>query len=153
MVKMKKAQAALEYLMNYWWALLIIIIIGVVVWRFLLSGVVTPPSWRPPFELEGVPITSYSIRSNGAASLRVENRREDAITVEHLEVAMEGCTSNPSWSGSQTIPSQGSYVFDLTGTCTLTAGSTITANFTMDYTFQGVRHRAFESITIKVEAA
>jgi len=149
-VKMRKAQAALEYLMNYWWALLIIIIIGVVVWRFLLSGVVSPPSWRPPFELEGIPITSYSIRSNGTVYLVVENRREDSVTIGYLEVAIGDCTSN--WTGSLTIPSQGSQNFTLTGNCALTPGATVTANFTMEYIFKEVPHRPFESITVKVEA-
>ena len=149
----RKGQAALEYLMNYWWALLIIIIIGVLVWRFLIGGVPTTPTWLP-FQITKVPVTALSIFDNATAYVSLENREGTTINLTYFEISLPGgCVINSTTALPKQIPRGDSYTFTLTNStpCSLTAGSSVTANFTMKYIVNGVPSVPTDQKTVQIQ--
>ncbi len=72
-MKGKKAQAAMEYLVTYGWAILAILIVGVVLWQF---GAFSPPT--PPPGCSGF----SEIKPMGWSAQRSSNRFILAVTNE-----------------------------------------------------------------------
>ena len=147
----RKGQAALEYLMNYWWALLIIIIIGVLIWRFL-AGIPAPT--RLPFQTTKVRVTALSIFDNATAYVALENLEGTTINLTYFEISLPGgCMINSTTALPKEIPSRNSYTFTLTNStpCSLTAGSSVTANFTMKYIVSGVPLAPTDQQTVQIQ--
>jgi len=149
---MKRGQAALEYLMNYWWAFLIIIIIGVLVWRFLLGGVPTTPT-QLPFQITEVPVTALSIFDDGTAYVTIENRRGDVINLTYFEINMTNCLINNSADLPAEVQRGTSFSFvvkNLTE-CKITAGTSVNANFTMKYIYQNVPYVPTDQKAVQIQ--
>lgn len=149
---MKRGQAALEYLMNYWWAFLIIIIIGVLVWRFLLGGVPTTPT-QLPFQITEVPVTALSVYDNGTAFVTIENRRGDVIKFKYFSISIPGCNMTKATDEGIDIPRGSFYTFIANSTeCSgITAGMSVDANFTMRYEYQNVPYTPTDRKTVQIQ--
>ncbi len=91
---MKKAQAAMEYLMTYGWAILIVIIVAA---ALIALGVFNPATWTGTratgFPNLGVPSQgSWSLEANGDFNLILKNGLSTQINVSQIDVRLAGTT-------------------------------------------------------------
>ncbi len=131
---MKKAQAAMEFLMTYGWAILVVLIaIGALAY----FGVLSPERFLP----EKCVIASGSglfceeftsaAGSPGSVTLRIKNILTDSAWVDSITLNTPAC----SFSTADTeIVADGTTDFTLAGVgCTLTSGQKIKASITITY--------------------
>lgn len=89
LMKSRKGQAAMEYLMTYGWAILIVIIVAAALFAL---GVFNPSSWTPPtpsgFGGIGTPY-DWQLQSDGTFILILQNTQStDTIAVQNVTVEL-----------------------------------------------------------------
>ena len=142
---MKKAQAAMEFMMTYGWTILVIILAGGALVYF---DVLNPGKFLPDTcNLEGFLCTDFQVTANQAV-LYLTNNIGDDITVDELTI---GTITNET-----DIPLQlgKSYKFPLDGSFG-TAGDRYKATIKIKYstTTSGISHTNVGEIATTIEAS
>jgi len=140
MIKEKRGQAAMEFLMTYGWAILAAVIVIAVLASF---GVFSPSTYVPNKCVLNAPLgCNAGTADTAGVSLEVRNGAGESITLQNLVV--EGCTdttidyTDSTGSGTFTpgtdtynMPDQELTTFDLG--CTLTPGDKFQGDITVTY--------------------
>jgi hypothetical protein len=126
---MKRAQAALEYLMTYGWAILIIAIVAAALYYMNVFGGACSPS-ATGFQTHGgvtVLTGDYLVYDDGSASVKIKNTAGQSITVSNMLFnCASGCTTTDHLEViSQQIASGGDYTLSMgaASLSTATAGT------------------------------
>lgn len=126
----RKAQAAMEFLMTYGWAILAaIIVIGILGYYYFSSDVLTPNASlvNPPFYLNA--------QNANTTGLVLEIKNNGGETYNISQVAVSGC------GNADVIPDEvasgSNKVVTITCGSTLTAGSTFKGDITITYRKSG----------------
>jgi hypothetical protein len=96
---MKKAQAAMEYLMTYGWAIIIVIIVAAALYAL---GLFNPQSYMQDtatgFSNVGKPAAgSWELQSNGNFTVLLSNNAAYGITLTSVTVTTGTTTCTPVW--------------------------------------------------------
>jgi len=99
-MKTRKAQAAMEYLMTYGWAILIVIIVAAALFAL---GVFNPSTWTGKqatgFANLGVP-ADWDLASDGAFKIVLQNTKSSETVTIHSVTATLGATPPIPWNAS-----------------------------------------------------
>ncbi len=134
---MKKAQAAMEYLMTYGWAILIVIIVAA---ALIALGIFNPATGHTAvgFQELGLP-NDWAMASDGSFQIQIQNQLLTG-TATHVNVTAEEKTSGTACTGS-TTPSDVSLTQGSSQTFTidcsnlgLASGDTYSIKVMIDYT-------------------
>ena len=132
---MKKAQAAMEFLMTYGWAILVVLIaIGALAY----FGVLKPEKFLPEkcVIATGSGLFCDDFTASGTTvTLRIKNILTDTVTISGIGLGVVGETCT-DWSGSQDISADATQDFDITCS-TLIAGDKIKADVTVSFSKAG----------------
>lgn len=140
--KEKKAQAAMEFLMTYGWAILAAIIaIGVLAY----FGVFSPGKFTPTAAVLNAPLYANAWNVEGATgtvSVEVKNNGGDTITLSAFTItgAEQGGTSVTCAAGAPTNvldPGELATVTSICNTGSLTVGQTFKGDISVSYTKSG----------------
>ena len=151
----RKAQAAMEYLMTYGWAILIIIVVAAALYAF---GIFNPATWTGTratgFANIGVP-SDWQYNSNGTLQVIIRDGLGSAMTVASVSATCS--TSAGSFGVSLYSPAPNTigagqtkvYTANETTICdALTAGSSYSVQVKVDYTPQGQTYAKSDTGTI-----
>jgi hypothetical protein len=152
----RKAQAAMEYLMTYGWAILIVIIVAAAMYAL---GIFNPATWTGTrttgFPNIGVPGDWQYNGSNGEMSEILRNGLGSAITISSVTATCNtsageyGVSFVPSGSGSLSPGLARTYVANGTVKCdVLSDGASFSVKLKVDYTPQGKSFSATDTGTI-----
>jgi len=113
---MKKAQAAMEYLMTYGWAILIVIIVAA---ALVALGVFDPCTWSPPaatgFSVFSIPAGGWSFNSSGF-ELKVQNAMgAGVVNITNVDVTYGTTTSTTLSPNASNLAVGESDSFTITG--------------------------------------
>jgi len=122
MVRVRKGQGAMEYLMTYGWAILVVMVVGVVMWQlgiFNIGGVTATtasgfPRLRPQLAL-------MSMNTTGNFTGTFTNGAGGTIVIYNVS-GTAGSGSCSSWTGLNT-PQEKGVNFQITGSCPVTGVS------------------------------
>ncbi len=131
-IRMKKGQAALEFLMTYGWAILVVLIaIGALAY----FGVLRPERLLPEKCIvatgSGLYCDDYSVSDTGDVTLRLKNMLADSVNVTRVNLVITGETCT-DWTGSTEIASDATSDFIVT-CATLTSGDKIKAEIAISF--------------------
>ncbi len=128
---MKKAQAAMEFLMTYGWAILVVLIaIGALAY----FGVLKPDKFLPEKCVistgSGVFCEEFNTASGtpGTVTLRIKNILTDPVSVTAVALDSPACTA-----GADSIPADDHIDFPLDCAAGLTSGTKIKGTITISY--------------------
>ena len=140
----RKAQAAMEYLMTYGWAILIVIIVAAALYAL---GVFNPATWTGTrstgFANIGQPTDWVYYATTGEFNITLKNSLGSPITISAVvaECGVAGATAVTlnTTAASQTVGAGSSieYYTDVTNCDTTTAGSSYSTKVTATYTKSG----------------
>ena len=150
-----KAQAAMEYLMTYGWAILIVIIVAAALYAL---GVFNPATWTGTrstgFANIGQP-TDWMMNSSGIFNITLKNSLGQSITINQVTADCGSGSSDVYLStnaGSPTIGS-GSSIEYYNDTCaTMTQGSSFSFTISVTYTKGGGVYSQTDSGTVTGQA-
>jgi hypothetical protein len=152
----RKAQAAMEYLMTYGWAILIVIIVAAAMYAL---GIFNPATWTGTrttgFPNIGVPQDWQYNGTTGEMSVIVRNGLGMAISISSVTATCNtsageyGVTFVPSGLGSLGAGLTRAYVSNGTVRCDrLAGGAGFSTKLKVDYTPQGKSFSATDTGTI-----
>lgn len=131
----KRAQAALEFLMTYGWAILVVL---VAIGALAYFGVLRPEKLLPEKCIVATGSGLYCDDYNAAGTtvtLRLKNMLPDAVTVTDVVITATGETCT-AWSGTQAINPDATA--DIAVTCaTLAAGDRIKGDLSISFSKAG----------------
>ncbi len=140
----KKAQAAMEFLMTYGWAILAAIIaIGVL---YIIIG--NPANLvGDRFSISDPFIALGKAASTTEVTIEVKNGAGEAVTISNVNIAATGCSD---YTTSTPVAVDAAQVINVP--CTSTAGSRVKGAVTITYTSAGssVAQRASGTVNLKV---
>ena len=154
---MKKAQAAMEYLMTYGWAILIVIIVAA---ALVALGVFDPCTWSPPaatgFSVFNIPTGGWAFNTSGFHLVKMANVMGGG-TVEITDVAVTYGTAtstsiNPE-NATLAVGETASFVMTGGGIVPPTAGVCYSATIDITYTTAAGVTGAMDSGTITGRAS
>ena len=127
----RRAQAAMEFLMTYGWAILVVL---VAIGALAYFGVLSPEKFLPEkcIVSTGSGIFCNEFSANAATdtvTLRLKNILTDSMWVDSVALNSPACTYS---TANTQIAADGTTDFALTG-CTLTSGDKIKATITITY--------------------
>lgn len=131
---MKKAQAAMEFLMTYGWAILVVLIaIGALAY----FGVLRPEQYLPEkctiSTGSGLFCAEFTTdATNNKIQLKIHNILTEKVTITKIETDVPKCT----FSGTQEIAADGKEVIDLTGCSPALVSKTTKIKVTMSITYK-----------------
>ena len=136
MIKAKKAQSAMEYLMTYGWAILIVIIVAAALFAL---GVFNPATYTQStatgFTGFQIPSGGWQFTSGGQLTLMASNMAGANIGITNITATYAGTTVyNATASG--TIAPGSSYTAIVTGLPTAATGSSYSVDAVITYTNQ-----------------
>ena len=135
----RKAQAAMEYLMTYGWAILIVIIVAAALYAL---GVFNPATWTGTrstgFANIGQP-TDWLYQANGEFNITVKNSLGQSMTVQSISAkcGVGGTNVTLSTTAASQVVGPGSsieYYTDVNNCASLTTGSSYSVEVTISYT-------------------
>ncbi|MEK6895223.1 MAG: hypothetical protein AABX48_01765 [Nanoarchaeota archaeon] len=127
----KRAQAAMEFLMTYGWAILAAIIaIGVLAY----FGVFTPGKYIPTATVLNPPFTGVGAVASAANGISIEIKNGLGETVNITSVAVSGCGTN---SATGSITAGSSSVRTIACSPALAEGNTFKGDVTITYLKSG----------------
>lgn len=143
----KKAQAAMEFLMTYGWAILVVL---VAIGALAYFGVLNPSRFLPSSctIAPGIGCDDFKVTyaAAGASTVQLLLRNGLGESLTSVDVAIAGCTDDPQASGDATDTwTDGKLLDDQTNGITLTAcstavvpsaGSRVKTDITITYTGQ-----------------
>ena len=145
---MKKAQAAMEFLMTYGWAILVVL---VAIAALAYFGVLNPGRFLPESCTigAGVACQDFKVTAAGAGTIIVRNGMGSALTVASLTLGGVAATENPV----ATIADGATQTFNFTGLTAGTAGAKYKGDLTFAYTQEGstLTHSKTGTLTAKYE--
>ena len=136
----KKAQAAMEFLMTYGWAILVVLI---VLAALFYLGIFSPRT--PSICVVSAPITCPDVKADSTTSrvtLVLGATSTQTATLDGVSLSIPTPSNCPLVAGS-TISKAAPTSIDCTPTATLTAGQKYSGNGTISYTLEtgGIPHR------------
>jgi len=141
---MRKAQAALEFLMTYGWAILVVL---VAIGALAYFGVLSPDRFLPSKCTlpSGIACTDFVV---GATSIQVTLRNGLGSDINTVTVAASGCTV--AATGALTNGQQAG--FTVSG-CTIPSGSKYSGDLNISYTStdSGLAHTLQGAITARAQ--
>lgn len=153
---MKKAQAAMEFLMTYGWAILVVL---VAIGALAYFGVLSPEKFLPKSCTIEPGLSCEDFKADDSADtiqLILRNGRGEALS--NVDVAITGCTDDPGADGDDSW-TDGAILDDASAGITLTActlgavDARIKKTITITYdSSSGISHTAVGQITGKIEA-
>ncbi|MFH1331789.1 MAG: hypothetical protein ABIH63_00710 [archaeon] len=147
---MKRAQAAMEFLMTYGWAILVVL---VAIGALAYFGVLNPSRFLPSSctLIPGLGCDEHKATSAGA-TLIIRNGMGSDVTVNSITFAtqtgvVDGCTPD-----SGTITDGGTDTFTI-GCTTFPSSGRVKADISMNYTVSGstLSHTATGSLVTRIE--
>lgn len=114
----RKAQAAMEFLMTYGWAILVVL---VVIGALAYFGVLSPGRLLPDrCQLApGLTCDDYDLEEGGVLTLKITNNLGQQISITGFSgVGPDGSAQCPSGAAAPIIVAPGAGSFIKTGTCT-----------------------------------
>lgn len=144
---MKKAQAAIEFLTTYGWAILVVIVaIGALAYFGLFSPDQVLPSTC--ITSEGFNCVEYKVQDNGTIYLNIQNNAGIDVNLVLISIKGNNCTNLSSYGKLNSGSSTGLYGYH----CVL-EGNKIKADIIINYIKAGesVVHTALGSINGKGE--
>ena len=135
---MKKAQAAMEYLMTYGWAILIVIIVAA---ALVALGVFDPCTWSPPaatgFSVFTIPAGGWAFNLTGFTVILENTMGGGLVNITDIVITYGSATSTsvtPS-SASLGVGDQQSFLVDsVFGESAPAAGGCYSADVVITYT-------------------
>ncbi len=134
-----RAQAALEYLMTYGWALLIVVIVGVALWSL---GVFNTNAGNVA-RLTGIPtIQAIDMKGNSTDFVLVFSPKKSIQSASFSSSDLTNCTISPA---DTTLSPTKKYTLD----CLWANGQKSTFQITLDYTdpISGLSHSETGTVT------
>jgi uncharacterized protein (UPF0333 family) len=132
-VKKMKAQAAMEYLMTYGWAILIVIIVAAALY---MLGVFNPATYTQAtatgFPGFNVPSGGWKFDSGGTLTLQLKNMVGSNINITSVQATYGGSTRTNS-TASGTLGPNADIIYVVSGFGTQTAGSAYTISVDIIY--------------------
>ncbi len=147
--KVKKAQAAMEFLMTYGWAILVVL---VAIGALAYFGVLNPGKYLPAscVVAPGISCDDFVVRSGGDATVILRNGMGQSLSSVSLTIPT--CTIN---TADATIAdgATGTYTFTACGAPgTLTAGSQFKQDMVFSYIGSGgLPHNKTGTLAVSVE--
>ncbi|MFC2162399.1 hypothetical protein ACFLRF_01845 [Candidatus Altiarchaeota archaeon] len=121
-IKSNKAQAAVEYLMTYGWAILVILVVGVVIWQMgiLEIGKQYTPGKRGFSQIKPL---DWKLQSNGDLTIVLTNEGGTILNLSRIDgIIVAGgsgeCTNNVLIATGERMRPASIYKADITG-CTI----------------------------------
>jgi hypothetical protein len=134
----RKAQAAMEYLMTYGWAILIVIIVAAALYAL---GVFDPATWTGStatgFRMIGTPDQgAWRLGSNGNFDLKLTNRISSRINVTEVNISIGTDTQSASINLApyDEVSLGGAIDLNTTMTGSFQSGAAYTATVLITYT-------------------
>ena len=151
----RKAQAAMEYLMTYGWAILIVIIVAAALYAL---GVFNPATWTGTrstgFANIGAPVDWY-YNSTGEFYITLKNSLGSPITISSVTAACGtgGAAVDLGPSGNPVIGAGGTVEYFITTAnatycAPLTAGSSYSTQVSVSYTKTGGQYSQTDTGTV-----
>ncbi len=137
---MKKGQSAIEYLMNYAWAIALIIIVGVAIFALDVGGLrssVVGQGSRATAGANEVQIVDYTYDSNDNLTLVLQNNGANLINVTNVStITVDGTASVTSNTTAQLVSSGNTETFtiDTTGQSDVSTGNPFEVLVEITYT-------------------
>jgi len=130
---MKKAQAAMEFLMTYGWAILVVL---VAIGALAYFGVLSPEQFLPEKCVvssgSGLFCDDFTASSaDNSITVRVKNILAESVTITAMSTDTPACTA-PGTEVPQIIAADSTEDIKMTG-CTLTADDKIKADLSIEY--------------------
>jgi len=149
--KLKKAQAAMEFLMTYGWAILVVL---VAIGALAYFGVLNPGKYLPASCVitPGISCDDFVVRANGDATIILRNGMGQSLT--SVSLAIPTCTAavgNPTGIADGTT---GTFTYTLCGggVGMLTAGGQFKQDMTFNYVGSGgLGHNKTGVLAVSVE--
>jgi hypothetical protein len=149
----RKAQAAMEYLMTYGWAILIVIIVAAALYAL---GVFNPATWTGTrstgFANIGQPTDWVYDGSAGDFNITLKNSLGTQITISAVTAACGAASAEITLlnASSQTVGAGGSveYYTNATKCVTLTSGSSYSTGIKVTYTKAGGTYSQTDTGTV-----
>ncbi|MCX6710945.1 MAG: hypothetical protein NTZ02_02535 [Candidatus Woesearchaeota archaeon] len=146
---MKKAQAAMEFLMTYGWAILVVL---VAIAALAYFGVLNPGKFLPKSCTigAGIACTDFKVMADGSATIIVRNGLGSNIESVSMTLGGVVATTDPA---TITDGNTATYVWAAASLPTGTAGSKYKADIVFTYTAEGstLSHSETGSLTTKYE--
>lgn len=140
----RKAQAAMEYLMTYGWAILIVIIVAAALYAL---GVFNPATWTGTrstgFANIGQPTDWVYAGTTGEFNITLKNSLGTQITITQATAVCGTAGAPVTLNSTATLPwavgagSKIEFYTDATNCVTLTGGSSYSTEMTVTYTKAG----------------
>ncbi|MBI4173702.1 MAG: hypothetical protein HY519_03195 [Candidatus Aenigmarchaeota archaeon] len=130
----RKAQAAMEYLMTYGWAIIIIIIVAAALYYL---NVFSPPTTQVASGFTGftVPTGGWSLSSGGQLTVLLRNAVGSRITVTAMSATISGTTASLTPApANMTVNNQTTFRTGAADFSSRTAGSAYSGTVTVTYT-------------------
>ncbi len=147
----RKAQAAMEFLMTYGWAILVVL---VAIGALAYFGVLNPSKFLPSSCVitPGISCDDHRVRSDGSATIVLRNGVGQDLS--GVAFAISSCTGGATGPTSITDGQQVTYTYAAAGCTVGTAGSKFKAD--MNLTYQAgtstVVHKKVGSLVTNVES-
>lgn len=149
----RKAQAAMEFLMTYGWAILVVL---VAIGALAYFGVLSPDNFLPKkcTVSPGIACTDHKLVRNAAAadtSVQVVLRNGMGSDLTSVAVKLEGCTA--ALTGATTIANGDQQTYTQTGAVCAFTSTKYTGQFNVTYNIGagGIQHNDVGSVTTKTE--
>lgn len=147
---MKKAQAAMEFLMTYGWAILVVLIaIGALAY----FGVLSPEQFLPEKCVisagSGLFCEDFSIKSATAVDLRIHNILTDNLVIDAVTLTNKPGGETCSLSAAVPITADATALVPLT-LCTFGTETKVKADLSITYTVGGFQKTTTGSLTGRV---
>jgi hypothetical protein len=136
---MKKAQAAMEYLMTYGWAILIVIIVAA---ALIALGVFNPATWTGSvatgFTELGAPSQGqWSLETSGDFNIILRNNLATPVTVYSVSATLNDATTASYATSFNLASGQSSTLEPLVNFGTQTSGTAYAVDLIITYTPSG----------------
>jgi len=145
----KKAQAAMEFLMTYGWAILVVL---VAIGALAYFGVLNPSRFLPESCTvgPGIGCDDFKVNAGGTATVVLRNGMGvelDAVTISLQSIAGTGCTAQDNWGSGSTL------TCTFSGLTTGSVGGRYSQSLNVSYTESGstLSHSKIGTITTKYE--
>ena len=146
---MKKAQAALEFMATYGWAILVLIIsISVLA----MSGILSPDKFMQGscFVVAGIGCDDFKVSSDGSAIIMLRNNL--GLSMYDVIVDIKGIQGSDSCSGYMRFEENCTYSWPSGTFNDLTSGGRFSETLNVTYTQEdGVRHTREGTLRLDVE--